>query len=122
MNIVKDLPYYLLGLVFLVFGMNGFLNFMPLPTPEGDAATFFGVMSSTGYMTVVKALEVICGILLLMPKTRSLGLVLLMPIVVNILLFELLISKQPGLGVLLFVINAIGLYLNRDKYAGMLPS
>jgi hypothetical protein len=40
MKVIKDLPYYLLAFVFLVFGLNGFLNFIPLPPPEGDSAVF----------------------------------------------------------------------------------
>ncbi len=121
MKYIIDLPSYLLALVFLVFGLNGFLNFIPLPAPEGNSAIFFGVLFSTGYLIIVKGLEIIISVLLFIPKTRPLGLVLLMPIVVNILLFELLIAKSPGLSVLLFIINGVGLYFNREKYATMLP-
>ena len=121
MKIIKDLPCYFLAIIFLVFGLNGFLNFIPLPPPVGDGATFFGILFSTGYFKVIKAIEIICAILLLIPKTRALGLVLLMPIVINILLFELLVTKAPGLSVLLFILAVAGLYLNRDKYSSMLP-
>ena len=121
MTIVKNLPYYLLATLFLIFGLNGFLNFIHLPPPVGDSATFFSVLFSTGYLKVVKALEIICAILILVPKTRALGLILLMPIVVNILLFELLVAKTPGLSVFLFILTAIALYLNRSRYTSMLP-
>ncbi|WP_069658692.1 hypothetical protein [Arcticibacter eurypsychrophilus] len=121
MKIIKDLPCYFLSIIFLVFGLNGFLNFIPLPPPVGDSATFLGVLFSTGYLKVVKTIEIICAIFLLIPKTRALGLVLLMPIVVNILLFELIVAKAPGLSVFLFILTGIGLYLNRDKYTSMLP-
>jgi putative oxidoreductase len=109
MKIVKQLPAILLGLVFFVFGLAHFIKFMPDPPKmEGDMATFFGL------------LEVIIGILLLIPKTRALALVLIAPIVVNILLFELLVAKAPGIGVALVVINAVGLFLNRERYKGVL--
>lgn len=120
MKIVKEIPAYLLALVFLVFGLNGFLNFIPLPPPEGDSATFFGVLFTTGYIKVVKALEIICAILLLIPKTRPLGLVLLMPIIINIFLFELLVARAPGLSILLFAAGGIGLYFYRQKYSAIL--
>jgi putative oxidoreductase len=121
MKIIKELPCYFLAIIFLVFGLNGFLNFIPLPAPVGDSTTFFGVLFSTGYLKVVKTIEIICALLLIMPKTRALGLVLLMPIVVNILLFELIVAKTPGLSIALFILTAIGLYFNCDKYASMLP-
>jgi putative oxidoreductase len=121
MKIVKQLPAIFLGLVFFVFGLAHFIKFMPDPPKmEGDMATFFGLFSSTGYLNVVKVLEVAIGILLLIPKTRALALVLIAPIIVNILLFELLVAKAPGIGVALVVINAVGLFLNRERYKGIL--
>jgi putative oxidoreductase len=120
MQIVKQLPAYLLALVFIVFGSNYFLHFIPNPPMEGDPATYMGLMAGSGYMTVVKVLEVIIGIMLVLPKTRALAFVLIAPIVVNILLFELLIAKAPGIGVVLLVLNIAGLYLSKDKYEGIL--
>jgi putative oxidoreductase len=87
---------------------------------QGDMATFMQLFGSTGYMTVIKVLEVAIGLLLLLPKTRALALLLIAPITVNILLFEVCISKAPGIGVALVLINAIGIYLNREKYWGIL--
>jgi putative oxidoreductase len=110
----------LLGLVFVVFGLNGFLNFIPMPPMAGDAGTFAGVIASTGFLKVVKILEIVVGACILIGFQRPLMYILLMPIVVGILLFELLIAKQPGIGVLLFVINAFLLYTNRDRYMPMI--
>jgi putative oxidoreductase len=120
MKVISEIPSYILAIIFLVFGLNGFLNFIPLPPPEGDSATFFGVLYTTGYIKVVKVLEIIFAILLLIPKTRPLGLILLMPIIVNILLFELLVAKTPGLSVFMFIIAVIGLYFYRDKYSSII--
>jgi uncharacterized membrane protein YccC len=60
------------------------------------------------------------GILVLIPKTRALGLLLLAPIVANILIFELHIVKQPGVGVALVVVTALAMYLNKEKYSSIL--
>jgi putative oxidoreductase len=111
----------LVGLVFTVFGLNGFLNFIPMPEmPDGPVKTFTGVMMSTGFMHVVKALEVIFGVMILANFKRPLAYVLLMPIIVCIVLFEILIAKQPGLGILLLLLNGFLLWTNREKYSAML--
>ncbi len=120
MNIVKQIPAYLLALVFLVFGLNFFFHFIPMPPMSGDAGAFGGLLYKTGYMTVVKVLEVSIGILLLVPKARALALLLIAPIVVNILLFELCISHQPGIGVVILLVNVIGIVLNKEKYMGII--
>ncbi len=120
MQIVKQLPAYLLGLVFVVFGLSYFFPFMPMPPMEGDPAVFGGLMTKTGYMTFVKVLEISIGLLLFIPKTRALALILIAPITVNILCFELFIAKAPSIGIALVVLNAIGLYMNRAKYSSIL--
>lgn len=114
---LKHIPAYLLGLVFVVFGSDFFIHFMPTPPQmAGDAGTFAGILYSSGYLKVIKILEVTIGLLLFVPKTRAIALLLIAPIVVNILLFELYLVHQPGIGVALTIINAIGIYLNREKY------
>ncbi len=119
MKIAKQIPAYLLGAVFFLFGLAYFFKLMPEPKIEGDPLAFMGVMSK-GYMTFVKVLEVGIGLLLLLPKTRALALILIAPITVNILCFELFIAKQPGIGVALVLVNIIGLYFNKEKYQQIL--
>ncbi len=117
MKIVKQIPAVLLGLVFFVFGLEFFLHFMPKqPMPTGDAGTFAGLLFTTGYLKVIKVFEVTFGLLLLIPKTRALGLILIAPISVGILMFEIFIAKAPGIGVALVILNAIGIIINREKY------
>ena len=87
---------------------------------EGVMADYMKVMGNTGYITVVKVLEVTIGLLLLIPKTRPLAMILIAPIIVNILLFELLVAKAPGIGVALTIINIIGLFMYRRRYAGII--
>ncbi len=120
MKIAKHIPAYLLAFVFVVFGIIYFLKLMPIPPMTGDILTFNNLFTASGYMTFVKVLEVSFGLLLIFPKTRALGLLLILPIVVNILCFEVFIAKQPGIGVALIIINAVGIYFNKEKYKGIL--
>lgn len=90
----------LLGLLFMVFGANFFLNFIPMPPgPEEGTppAMFFGAIFSTGFLAFVKVLEIAGGLLVAIPRTRVLGLLILTPIVVNILAFHTFIMDGVGL-------------------------
>jgi len=86
----------LLGLAFTAFGLMVLLKLGPTPPapPEGTpAGHFMAAFGPTGYMTFIKVLEVLGGILVAIPRTRNLGLLILGPIVVNILAFHILILK-----------------------------
>jgi putative oxidoreductase len=121
MNIVKQIPAYLLGALFVFGGASFLFKFGPPPPPmDGDPGAFMKLLGDSGYMTVIKICELLFGILVLIPKTRALGLILLAPIVVNILIFELHIAKAPGIGVALVVVNALAIYLNKEKYSSIL--
>ena len=118
---INHIPAYLLGLVFVVFGLSFFFNFIPTPPQvPGDATTFAGLLYTSGYLKFIKILEVSIGVLLFVPKTRALALLLIAPIVVNILLFELYLTHQPGIGVILAILNAVGICLNKEKYLGII--
>jgi putative oxidoreductase len=101
MKIACAVARYLLGLMFLVFGLNMFLNFIPMgPIPPGLAGQFFTVLFATHYMYAVGAVMVISGILFLINRFVPLGLVLLGPVLVNILLFHLFMQPRTiGMGV-----------------------
>ena len=90
MNYINRITAALLGLVFVVFGSNFFLKFIPIPTPpEGSpAAMFMGGMYASGLLAFVKVLEILGGVLVAVPKTRNLGLLVLGPIIVNIFAFH----------------------------------
>jgi putative oxidoreductase len=93
MKIVTMIARYLLGLVFLVFGLNKFFNFIPSgPMPSGAAGQFMGALFSTHYIMAVGAFEVVPGILLLINRYVPLALCLLAPVIVNILLVGTLMT------------------------------
>lgn len=100
---MKHLPNIaagLLGLLFLVFGANFFLNFIPMPPgpPAGSPpALFMGALYPTGYLTFVKVLELLGGLLVIIPRTRNAGLLILGPIIVNILAYQIFLTKSAGL-------------------------
>ena len=88
MRIVGTIARYLLGLMFLVFGLNGFLNFLHMPMPPGPAGQYVGLLFVSHYLVVVFLIEIVGGVLLLSGQFIPLALVLLGPVVFNILLFH----------------------------------
>ncbi len=122
MKIIKNLPVYLLALIYLVFGSNYFFHFIAMPPMAGNAGTFAGVLFTTKFLLVVKTLEVALALLLLVPQSRALALLLIAPITVNILLFELLIAQQPGIGILMVILNTIAIYQLKDKYLSIVKT
>lgn len=120
MNIVKQIPAYLLGALFVFGGVSYLFKLFPDPAMSGDIETFMKLFASTGYMTIIKVCELLFGILILIPKTRALGLILIAPIVVNILIFELHIAKAPGIGIALMIVTALAMYFNKEKYSSIL--
>src|SRR6266436_6775801 len=92
MKIASLVARYLLGFIFLVFGLNGFLHFIPTPPPSGVAGDFLGAMFVSKYLLVVSGLQVHSGPLLLVNRCVPLALTFLGPIIVNILLFHALMS------------------------------
>lgn len=113
----------LLGAVFFVFGLNGFLNFIPPPPantmPEG-AMAFGAALMHTGYLfQVLKGTEVLAGALLLANRFVPLALAVLAPIVINIVLFHSVLAPS-GLGMALVVL-ALELYLAWTRRAAFKP-
>ena len=101
MKILNILSRFLLGLIFLIFGLNGFLHFIPMPLPSGVAGQFFGALFVSNYLVLIFGLQVISGALLLVNRFVPLALTILAAIIVNILLFH--ISMNPaGLGLAVF--------------------
>lgn len=108
---IPQISRILLGLIFFIFGLNGFLNFIPVPPnlPE-KLVTFNQGMKATGYFfPLLTSTEVICAVLLLANLFVPLALVILAPIIVNIFCVHLFMAPE-GLPVAL-VIGGLELYL-----------
>jgi putative oxidoreductase len=88
--------------IFVVFGLNGFLNFIPLPPPGGIAGQFMGVLYASHYLWVIFAFQLIAGVLLLVNRYVPLAVAVLAPVIVNILTFHVLMAPN-GLPLALLV-------------------
>src|SRR5882757_1933451 len=101
MNIASIIARFLFALVFIVFGLNGFLHFLPMKPPSSETAMqYFTVMSASHYLWFVFGLQLIAGALFLFRRTVPLALTLAGPLIVNILLFHVLMDPAgivPGL-------------------------
>jgi hypothetical protein len=116
----KTAARLLLGAIFTVFGLNGFLHFIPQPPPAGLVAVFVGGLGASGYFfPLLKGTEVIVGLLLLGNRFVPLALTVLAPIVVNIVAFHAFLA--PSGIALPLVIVALGLYLAYTERAVFAP-
>ena len=121
MRIAAMIARILLGLIFVVFGLNGFLNFIPMgPMPTGLAGQFIGALVQSHYFWVVAALQIVGGALLLVNRYVPLGLVLLGPVIVNIFLYHLfLLPTGMAMAVLVIALWLIVYYAHRSAFAGI---
>jgi putative oxidoreductase len=121
MKIASSIARYLLGFIFLVFGLNGFLHFIPMPPPSGTAGDFMMSLYVSHYLVIVFLLQLIPAVLLLINRFVPLALTLLAPVIVNILCFHALM--EPGglplaiFVVVLWILVALGV---RSAFAGLL--
>jgi hypothetical protein len=102
MKTASVIARYLAGVTFLVFGLNGFLNFIPLPPPGGVAGQFMGALYVSHYLWVIFGFQVIAGVLLLVNRYVPLAVAVLAPVIVNILAFHALMAPG-GLPLAIFV-------------------
>ena len=121
MKIVALIARILLGLVFLVFGLNGFLMFLPMgPMPTGLAGQFVTALFQSHYVLVVSALQVVGCALLLVNRYVPLGLTILGPIIVNIFLYHLLLFHMGvGIAIVVAILWCIVAYRHRQSFAGL---
>ena len=120
MKILTIIARSLLGLIFVVFGLNAFLHFIPMPPPEGLAGDFMKALFVSHYFYVVAVLQITGGAILLLGRFVPLGLTLLGPVIVNILLFHIFL--QPSGLPLAVVVGAFALFLlwaNREAFKGL---
>jgi hypothetical protein len=115
----------LLGLIFLVSGLNGFLHFMPTPSYRPPATEFLQALADTGYFVpVLKVVETAGGALLLARRFSALALVLLAPVVVQILLFHVFLAPSGlPLALLLVLLEAyVGFVARGERFRALLKA
>ncbi|APR83567.1 Hypothetical protein A7982_08916 [Minicystis rosea] len=112
-----------MGLIFFVFGLNGFLHFLPQPPLEGKPLAFIMALVGTGYLlALVKAIEVVVGVLLLANRYVPLALAVIAPIVVNIFLFHTVLTPPNPIAFVVLAANVYLAWVYRDAYRPMLAA
>jgi putative oxidoreductase len=121
MKIAALIARILMGLVFVLFGLNRFVRFLPPdPLHAGLAGQFLGALIESHYVYVVAALQLVGGALLLVNRYVPLALVILGPVIVNIFLFHLFMDRV-GLpyAAILVVLWGIVAWQHRQAFAGL---
>jgi putative oxidoreductase len=122
MKIVTIIARVLLGLIFLIFGSNAFLRFLPMPPlPQGVTGEYLHAFFASGYVYVIGGFQVFGGLLLLIGRFVPLGLTILAAIIVNIWSFHLLMAPA-GLppAVVVTILELFLVWSYRDRFAGIL--
>jgi putative oxidoreductase len=123
MKLAATIARYLLGLIFTVFGLNGFLHFLPMGTVPPLAGQFIGALIQSHYMAVIFGLQLVCGLLLLMNRYVPLALTILGAILFNILSFHIFMAPS-GLPLAAFttLLWAVVAYRARWVFAPLLQN
>jgi putative oxidoreductase len=121
MKIVTLIARLLLGLTFVVLGLNGFLNFLNMgPLPSGFAGQFIIALVASHYLWVIAGLQVAGGVLLLVNRFVPLALVLLGPVIVNIILYHVFLNRSGAhLAILVTILWFIVFYSHRQYFSGI---
>jgi putative oxidoreductase len=118
---VSTIARFLLSLIFVVFGLNGILHFIPMPPPTGVAGEFVGALFLSHYLFVIMLIQILGGILLMANRFVPLGLTLLGPVIVNIFFFHAFMdpSGLPRAAVVIILWLFVA-YSVRSAFAGVL--
>ena len=121
MKITTIIARSLLGLIFVVFGSNMFLHFIPMPPPpEGPAREFMTALFLSHYLYVVGALQVVGGLLLFTGRWTPLGLTFVGPVIVNIVCFHALMAPAGlPMAILVSLLALFLLWRYREHFAGL---
>jgi putative oxidoreductase len=121
MKIASLIARLLMGLVFFVFGLNGFLHFIPAPPPTGLAGQFAGILFTSHLYVVIFAVQTIGGLLLLVNRFVPLALIILGPVIVNIFFFHLFMAPSGlPLAIVVVALWVIVAMRNKEHLAGIL--
>lgn len=116
MKIAALISRIILGVIFVFFGLNGFLHFLPAPLPQGLAGQFLGALMQSHYVWAVAGLQIIGGVLFLANRYVPLGLVLLGPLIVNIDLFHILLLPAAAEVAVVVTIGWIIIFIQQRQY------
>lgn len=109
-NYFTKLVELFLGLALIVFGVNGFLQFMPAPQFNAAGSAFLGALFASGYIfPIIHLVWIIAGILFVIRRARAFAAVAIFPISLNLVLFHLVLDSAQGL--FSYIILLVNLYL-----------
>ena len=122
MKVAFTIARYLLGLMFTVFGLNGFFHFIPQPPPASPTAIqFLTAASVSHFMVIVFLVQILGGLLLLLGRYVPLALAILAPVIVNILNYH--VTMDPGgiaAGAFAAILWAVIFFGVRSSFSGLL--
>jgi len=120
MKIASLIARYLLGLIFLMFGLNGFFHFLHMPGPTGVAAQFFGAIFVSHFYVVLFLLQIVPALLLLANRYVPLGLTILGPTIFNIVCIHAFMAPAGlPLAILVTILWLIVAYPVRSAFSGI---
>lgn len=121
MKIATIIARVLLGLIFVIFGSNAFLHFIPMGTlPTGPAGEYLHALFASGQLYAIGGLQVIGGLLVLIGRFVPLGLTILGAIIVNIWLYHLLMAPEAiAPAVIVTVLELFLVWRYRDAFKGI---
>ena len=120
MKIAVVIARILMGVVFVFFGLNGFLQFLKAPLPTGLAGQFLMALFQSHYVWFICAVQIVGGVLLLVNRYVPLALTLLGPVIVNIILYHLLLNPAAAqLAVVVTILWFFLFYRYRQNFSGL---
>lgn len=122
MRILLKIITGLFGLFWIVFGLNNFLHFFPIPAPSAAGADFMQALEKTGYLLpLIYGSQIIVGAMLLVRRFIALALLLLAPVVANIILYDLFLNPSGlVIGGVIGAMFAAILFDHRQKFIPLL--
>lgn len=121
-SIISKITRILLGALFIIFGINKFAHFMPMPELPEAAMSLMGALGEAGYFfPLLGILYVVSGLLLVLNKAVPFALILLAPLVVNIFLFHAILDPVGLIGpsVLVTILLIVNIFFNWDRLKGL---
>jgi len=124
MKIIKFIICLIFGLMFINAGLNKLFNYMPMPEQTPEQMKIFEAFNQLHWlMPLVGIVEAVGGLLFIFPKTRALGAIVILPVMVGIILHVFTIDKSTmGMSIagVLFLINIWMIIDNKEKYKALL--